>query len=283
METNYNIQENDQLYINGKWYFDVISVDSDSIKVRIKYYEAPTKNIYSYKIINLPKNLFQNPVVDNFIVRCQVHEPSLKQEIGGLINRLAVETDVVALAEKIEKIKEDASCANGSNTGGMGAVSNPGLSGTPGQIGSFGSGDISTTVKYASTKGGVTPKNSYGFQIVSRSNMKHNRKSSKKQHGTLIKKPIMSIGESNEIDVTNSDHDYKTSIYTMLDYPADNENDLNMIGVISEYRPEMLEISKERLVQYFRDLYNTNRALIKTKCSEWFQNVILNLAQLEAE
>lgn len=279
---NYNIQENDQLYINGKWYFDVLSVESDSIKVRLKYYETATKNYYSYKVIKLPKNLFQTPTVDNFIVRCQVHEPSLKQEIGGLINRLAVETDVVALAEKITALKEDAAAANGSNTGGMGAVVNPGLSGVPGQIGSFGSGDISTTVKFASTKGGVLPKNSYGLQIMSKGNMKHNRKSSKKQKGTLIKKPLMNIGESSQIELTNSDHDYKTSVYTFLDYPADNENDLKFIGIVSEYRPEMLEISKERLVQYFRDLYNTNRALIKTKCSNWFQNAILNLAQLDS-
>lgn len=281
MNTKYNFQKNDQLFVNGKWYFDVLDVENDSLKVRLKYYEAPTKNFYTYKVIKLPKNLFQDCVVDNFIVKTQVHEPSLKQQIGGLINRLAKEPDVVQFAESL-KINEDAAAANGSNTGGMGAVANPGLSGTPGQIGSYGSGDISATVKYASTKNGVTPKNSFGLQIVSKSNMKHNRKSSKKQKGTLLKQPILSVSEAADIDVTNSDHDYKTSIYTFLDYPTDNEIDLQIIGLVSEFRAEMLEISKERLVKYFRDLYNTNRALIKTKCSDWFQNSILNLAQLES-
>jgi len=281
MVSNYNFHKNDQLFVNNKWYFDVLDVESDALKVRLKYYESATKNFYSYKIIKLPKNLFQNTVVDQFIIKTQVHEPSLKEKIGGLINRLAIEPDVVQFAEKINhQLNEDVAAAG--NGGGMGAVVNPGLSGIPGQIGSFGSGDISTTVKYASTKNGVTPKHSFGLQIVSKSNMKHNRKSSKKQKGTLIKKPIMSISEATDIDVTNSDHDYKTSIYTMLDYPTDNELDLQLIGLISEFRPDILEISKERLVQYFRDLYNTNRALIKSKCSDWFQNTILNLAQLEA-
>lgn len=280
MNNDYNFQQNDQLYVNNKWYFDVLDVESDSVKIRLKYYEAPTKNFYTYKTIKLPKNIFQDCVADNFIVRTQVHEPSLKQEIGGLINRLAVEPDVVQFAESIKRVNEDAASAGSS--GGMGAVANPGLSGVPGQTGSFGSGDISSTVKYASTKNGVTPNNSYGLQIVSKSNMKHNRKSAKKQKGTLLKKPVMSIAENADIELTNSDHDYKTSIYTFLDYPADNEIDLQFIGLVAEHRPDMLEISKERLVQYFRDLYNTNRALIKSKCSDWFQSEILKLAQLDS-
>jgi hypothetical protein len=280
MTNTYNIQKNDQLFVNNKWYFDVMDVEGDSVKVRIKYYEAPTKNFYHYRTIKLPKTFFQNCVQDNFIVRCQIHEPQLKLQIGGLINRLAIETDVLSLAERINHIKEDVAAAG--DGGGMGAVVNPGMSGTPGEIGSMGSGDISTQIRYGSTKLGITPNREFGLQIQSKSNMKHIRKSAKKQKGVLIKKPIMTIGESNDpqIEVTNSDHDYKTSIYTFLDYPTDNENDLQLIGCVAEYRPDMLEISAERLVQYFRDLYKTNKALIKDKCSEWFQNQILVLAQL---
>jgi len=279
MTSSYVIQTNDQLFINNKWYFDVLSVEGDSVKVRLKYNEAPSKNYYTYRTLKLPINIFQDCIKDQFIVRCKVHEPSLKLQIGGLINRLANEPDMLQFAESLA-IKEDAS--NAGAGGGMGAVVNPGMSGVPGQIGSMGSGDLATPVKYGSTKLGIVPKKEFGLQIQSKSNMKHHRKSAKKQKGTLIKKPIMSIAENNEIDVTNSDHDYKTSIYTFLDYPTDNETDLQMIGVISEYRPDIIETSAERLVQYFRDLYNTNKALIKNKCSEWFQNNILVLAQIDA-
>lgn len=280
MTSSYVIQPNDQLFINNKWYFDVLSVEGDSVKVRLKYNEAPSKKFYTYRTLKLPLNMFQESVKDQFIVRCKVHEPSLKLQIGGLINRLAIEPDMLQFSESL--VKEDVAAAGAG--GGMGAVVNPGMSGTPGQIGSMGSGDIASPVKYASTKRatGALPKSEFGLQIHSKSNMRHINKSAKKQKGTLIKKPVMSIAENNEIDVTNSDHDYKTKIYTFLDYPTDNELDLQMIGIIAEYRPEIIDTSAERLVQYFRDLYNTNKALIKNKCSEWFQNNILVLAQLEA-
>jgi hypothetical protein len=69
-------------------------------------------------------------------------------------------------------------------------------------------------------------------------------------------------------------------VYQFLDYPVDNDWDIKFIETISEWRPEFLETSMERIKQYFKDLYKTNRALIKDKCSEWFQNNILVLGDI---
>lgn len=267
MTTSYSISSNDQLYVNNKWYFDVKAIDGDIIKVRIKYYENSQKDFYIYKVIKLPLNIFKNPVKDNFIVRCTVIDRELKLQIGGLINRLVTEPDILQLAEGL-KTNED-----------MGAVSNPGLSGTAGQIGSFGSGDIASHPTTGSSK--LLPKGEFGLQIVSKKNRKHIAQTSKKQHGVLLKTPILHLQKENvDATNTNTDNDYKNSVYTFLDYPTDNEYDGQLIDMMSQHRAELINISAERVIQYVKDLYNTNRAFIRNKCSEWFQNNIAILAKL---
>ena len=70
-------------------------------------------------------------------------------------------------------VKENAMYANGSNTGGMGAVSFPSLSGTPGTIGgTYGSGDLGQTLLPASLKIAAM---TVGLELVPTINVNSNR------------------------------------------------------------------------------------------------------------
>lgn len=248
----------DQLFINNKWYFDIVNIDKDSITVRIKYYEGTTKQYYLYKIIKLPIVIFTNCEKYNFIYKCNIDNIMLKKQIGGLIDRLVKEIDINTILE---------------NTGGMGAVVSPGLSGTPGLPGSAGSGDISN--------GNILPSNEYGLQIVPKSNIKKIKKIlKKKSHSPLIKQPIINLFKEN-LDITNTENDYKRKLYEFLDYPTDNDWDIKFIMIINEWRPTFAEISNDRIKEYFKTLYNINNTLIKTYCSDWFQNNILILADID--
>jgi hypothetical protein len=249
------LKAGDQLYVNSKWYFDVKDVNDTDIKVRIKYFEGTNKDYYLYKVIKLPVSLFVEPTVSNFIVNCKVSEKDLKRQIGGLIDRLVKESD-------ISKILEE-----------MGAVSSPGLSGTAGVPGSAGSGDVSNS---------VLPSNSYGLEIIPKVNRKQIRKILKnKKSGNILKTPLLNLmKEDASDDVMNSDNDYKLHVFQMLDYPTDNEWDLKFIEIINAWRPNFIDTSSQRIKTYFKNLYETNRALIVNKCSEWFQNNMAVLAEI---
>lgn len=262
------LKPNDQLFVNNKWYFDVKSVDGQDIKVRMKYFEGPKKDMYIYKVIKLPLNLFKNLEIYNFVIKCVVIEKELKQLIGGLIDRLVREPDIT-------KIVED-----------MGAVSSPGVNSTPGMMGSAGSGDIGSF-------GGasVMPSSEFGLEIVPKANRKKIKKMlksgtdtknpTKNGKSSIIKTPIINLFKENaDTDVLTSDNDYKLLVYQFLDYPTDNDWDIKFIDTINELRPQFLDTCSQRIKQYFKDLYNTNRTLVKDKCSEWFINNMLILGEI---
>jgi len=268
------IQTSDQLYINNKWYMDVLSMDETNMTVRIKYYEGANKSYYLYKEIKLPISLFTDLSQKEFIIFAKVDESELRDIIGNLINRIVKEQDITKLLED----------ANISNTSGMGNVVSAGMSGIPGVTGSSGSGDISS----------ILPKNEYGLEI----DPKINKKSRKK----LLSKPKSqkrALIDSNVIDLSNylikyvvldtllkedvleeTDNDYKLKLYQFLDYPTDNDMDIKFIESIEKNRAEFLSMSKSRIVQYLNDLYKTNKTIIDKKCSEWFQNNIQILAEI---
>jgi len=253
-----NIKPGDQLFINSKWYFDVKSTDNQDVKVRIKYYEGTNKNYYLYKVIKLPISLFNNCETSNFITKCTVIEKDLKKQIGGLIDRLVKETDITNILED------------------MGAVVSPGLSGTAGIPGSAGSGDISNS---------VLPSNTFGLQIIPKVNRKQIKKIIKRGNSTKngIRKPLLNLmKEDARIDALTTDNDYKMSLYQFLDYPTDNDWDIKFIDVINDWRAGFLDASSQRIKQYFKDLYETNKTLIRDKCSEWFQNNMIVLADIPA-
>lgn len=258
------LKATDQVYVNSKWYFDVKSIDGQTIKVRIKYFEGVKTNLYLYKTIKLPLELFKNIEQYGFIVKVTVKEYDLKQQIGGLIDRLVKEPDIT-------KIVED-----------MGAVSSPGINATPGMTGSAGSGDIGSF-------GGAStmPSNEFGLQIVPKANRKkikkmlNQSKSAKNSSDNIIKTPVLNLFKENlKNDELHSDNDYKMLIYQFLDYPTDNDMDIKFINIVNDLRPEFLDTCSQRIKQYFKDLYNTNKTLIKKKCSKWFINNMLILGDI---
>ncbi len=253
-----NLQPGTQLFVNNKWYFDIKSVDTENVRVRIKYYEGSNKAFSIYKVIKLPVSIFKNVEPYSFIYKCTVADKDLKREIGGLIDRLVREQDIT-------RIMED-----------MGSVSSPGLSGVAGQTGSAGSGDISS----------VLPAGSFGLEKTSLANKKQMKRIVRKGKNVKngIRTPLLNLFKENadpDVDAQVSDNDYKLSVYQFLDYPTDNDWDIKFLETINEWRASFLEASMQRIKQYFMDLYNTNRALIKNKCSDWFQNNIIILGDIK--
>lgn len=250
------INTNDQLYVNGKWYFDVFDVKDSNIVVRIKYKENPKIETYLYKKIVLPLELFKDVTEKGFVKYCKIDNMQLRNQIGGLVDRIAKESDVNALFEDV---------------GGMGDVSMSGISSVPGVPGDAGSGDV----------GGLFPKSSVGFQIVS-PYLKKMRKKIKTVAGkSIIKKPIINLSENNETE--ESDSEYKTKVFDFLDYPTDNEYDIKFINVINNQRNAFLNVSSDTVKAYFRNLYKLNKTLITSKTSEWFQNNIIILKDQDEE
>jgi len=243
------IQENDQLYVNNKWFFDVFDIKDSNIVVRIKYKENPKIETYLYKKIVLPLEIFNDVTEKGFVKYCKIDTMQLKQQIGGLIDRIAKEQDITSLFE-------DA---------GMGSVSMSGISSLPGVPGDPGSGDV----------GGLMPKDSLGLQIVSPAYKKIRKKIKTVAGKSIIKQPIISLKENSDNDET--DNEYKTKLFDFLDYPTDNEYDIKFINVINNLRSSFLNVSSDTIKAYFRNLYKMNKNLISNKTSEWFQNNIIIL------
>lgn len=265
------LKQNDQLYVNGKWYMDVIEIVDNVVTVRIKYYETSKQNYYLYKNIKLSTTLFSDINDTGIIKTCKINEILFKKQIGSLINRLVKESDITSLFEDVA---------------GMGAVSNPGLSGIPGVPGSAGS-DVSNTSMPIS----VMPGNSFGLEIDTPLNKKIRKKLKTKIGKSIIKSPIINlykegvefVDDENNVLVLpdkNKDISYKNTLYTFLDYPAEIDYDINFIEIISSHRAEFLSMSMDRIILYFKDLYKLNKSLITKKCSDWFNNNIIILADI---
>lgn len=265
------LKQNDQLYVNGKWYMDIIKIEDTIITIRIKYYETDKKDYYLYKNIKLSTTLFSDFNLKNTIITCKINEVLLKKQIGSLIYRLVKESDITSLFEDVA---------------GMGAVSNPGLSGTPGIPGSAGS-DISNTSMPAS----VMPGNSFGLEIDTPLNKKVRKKLKTKVGKSIIKSPIINLYKESVEFVDNRkrelvlpdnvDINYKNTLYTFLDYPAEIDYDINFINTINAHRAEFLSMSMDRIKLYFQDLYKLNKSIITKKCSDWFNNNIIILANIK--
>lgn len=269
------ILKNDQLYVNSKWYMDVIDIVNNLVTVRVKYSEAIDKGPYIYKNIKIPLEVIKPTEEKNGIKYCKINEIDLKKIIGGLIYRLHKQNDINAILED---------GANAANTAGMGAVSFGTMSGTPGVPGGAGSGDIAGTVKFASTKAGTgtLPGNEFGLQIHPKVNAKIRKKIKTKAGKAIVKQPVINLSENADVE-TESDVEYKTKLFDFLDYPTDNEYDIKIIKIITTHRPEFLTMSSDRIKLYLNDLYTLNLTLITNHCSDWLKNNIFVLADVKTE
>jgi len=243
----------DQLYVNNKWYFDIMDIKDGTVVIRIKYKENPKKDIFLYRQIALDINLFKDIKEKSFIKTCNIDVIELKNIIGTLIDRIVKENDITAMFED-----------------GMGSVSMAGVNSTPGMLGTAGSGDITTM-----------PNNTIGFEIVTKDFKRINKKiKSKKKHNPIIKTPIINLQKESffnnkEKKDETTDNEYKKLIFDFLDYPTDNDYDNKIIDVINKIRKTFVTSSSDVIKSYFKNLYELNKSYIKNKTSEWFQNNIL--------
>lgn len=252
------ITTNDQLYVNNKWYFDVIDINDNIIQVRIQYKENPNINNFLYKNINLDKTIFTKVEEYKTFIKCEVDENKLKQIIGNLISRIKVEIDY-------SFVFEDVGVATSANSAGMGAVSMPGVNSTPGMTGSAGSADISTV---------LGPSVKYNDEIGVAFNKNDTKK--KKRKKLIIKTPVIKLENLNTIQDENQ---LRTKILDIIDYPIDNNYDKLFINNIKEKKSFLMNSSTEVIKQYINDLISLNKSLIKN-CSEWFINQIEKIKDL---
>jgi hypothetical protein len=94
-----NIKAGDQLFVNNKWYFDVKSADGTNVKVRVKYYEGAKKDYYLYQVISIPAKLLTAVKKEGFLTICTIADRELKMLIGGLIDRLVKEPNILSIVE----------------------------------------------------------------------------------------------------------------------------------------------------------------------------------------
>jgi len=273
------LQAGHQIYLNKKYFLDVIDI-SDKITVRVKYLDNPNSNYYKYKEIKLPLDLFNDCKGNDEIgvVYCNVSNVELKKQIGGLVNKLVKEPNVYEIFENVV-------AASPGNTGGMGAVANPGLSGTPGITGTSGSGDISSFISTGSKSSAHTHYD-FGLQKLPKGNKKHidllTKGKKKKKKKDKVKKPVLNtINLSENLDnVQETENEYKLKLFTFLDYPVENDYDIEVIESISEYKDDFTVISVERIKAYLKIFYETNKNFLNKKVSEYVLNQIKILADI---
>ncbi len=248
-----NFTPGNELCINGKWFFDVTEAKDDSLTVRVKYKESPTRHFYLYKEVKLPTELITILETNDNVMNCSVDLNKLKTLWGSLVDRLVKESNPYKM-----KVFEDAS-ANAGNTGGMGSVSQPGLSGSPGIPGSAGSGDVA----------GGRPTKYY---------MNGSEKNDKDQ--SSIKKAMMDLlGMSEELNVVDdTDNDYKKQVYQFMEWPWTVDAEIDIAKEANNWRAEFLNASPVRVKEYFKQLSALNAGIIKSRCSETFQNQIAALS-----
>lgn len=252
------IKVNDQLFVNNKWYFDIVDINDNIVKVRIQYKENPNIEKYLYKNINLDKTLFDKVEEDQYFFKCTIDENQLRKSIGNLISRIKIENDY-------SFVYEDA--ANAANSGGMGAVTSPGINSTPGVSGTAGSADFgATTTLPASTKPDM------GSNVVG-------EKKKKKQKKITLKTPTIKLESFSNSNIIN---DVKNNILNILEYPELTKYDLYFCDIILKNKNILMNSSLDVIQKFMSDLKNLN-ADSYSFCSEYFMNEIEKIINYNEE
>ncbi len=258
-----------ELYVNNQWFFDVLDkAENESILVKIKYKEAPNREYVLNKTVKLPINLLTIEEDCSTYLKCKIDLTKLKSLWGSLVDRIVKEKNPYALP-----VNEDGgagggaaagggvACATAGNTGGMGAVSNPGLSGVPGVPGTAGSGDIATGLFGKKKKG-----KAFGYSKIPASSSSNLKKALMNSLG--MKKEELAV-----VDETSSD--YKKKLYDFLDWPWKNDTEIETISEINTNRKEFETCTPAIIKTYLKDMWDMNKSLIKGKCTSQFVNQLM--------
>src|SRR5574343_990001 len=90
----------DEIYVNGKWFWDVIKADQKYVTVKMYYNkEYPGINTPNSSSIKIPKEAFSIFSENNGIKYCMIGETTLKKLTGGLFRLLKVQQDISELME----------------------------------------------------------------------------------------------------------------------------------------------------------------------------------------
>lgn len=257
------MENGNQLYVNNKWFWDIIETDQDKTKIRVKYKENINSDFYQYKTISVPTRLLNCKQTNNILI-CTIDEIELKKVIGSLINRFVKELNVYEIFENVVS-------AGPANSGGMGSVSVPSMSGVAGVPGSSGSGDVSGHVVFGLEK--IPVQNLKGINTL--------LKDKKKKRKTVLKNPVLNVIKENNEIIEETDNQYKLKVYEFLDYPRNSDFDIEVIKSISKHRDQFKSISIERIQKYFKSFYELNKTAIENKGSEQLQNQLLALMPQE--
>jgi len=250
MET-IEIKINDQLFVNNKWYFDIVDINDNIIKVRIQYKENPNIEKYLYKNINIDKSLFDKVEEYKYFFKCTIDENKLRQNIGNLISRIKIEKDY-------SFIYEDAAVA--ANSAGMGDVAAPGINSTPGAYGSVGSADFGAPAYTTPSE-----KPNMGSNVVGEKKKKKTKKDKIK-----LKTPTIKLETFSNINDIN---DIKTNILNLIDYPDLNKHDLYFVELINKNKVVLMNSSIPVVQKFMDDLKQLNNELYSF-CSEYFMDEI---------
>lgn len=273
----------DEIYVNGKWYWDVINVDTVNVTVKIYYTkEYPGLNKSNSSNIKIPIDGISVHSENNGIKYCLIGETLLKKLTGGLYKILKVQSDISDILESANKTKnkktqesmytsilkfkknlinEDggASYASAANTSGMGDMTT-----TTSPDGTVISSDTATTLKDVATP------------VMPNSNMlkylKKNRKS-------------LDVSKSGNVIKESTTDDFKTKLFAFLDYPWQEDVEISVIKLVNEYRNMFVKASTEQIQNYLRNLLSTNdfEGTVFNQSTESFATEYRDLCDLKEE
>ena len=90
----------DEIYVNGKWFWDVIKADQEYVTVKMYYNkEYPGISTPNSSNIKIPRDAFSVFSENNGIKYCLIGETTLKKLTGGLFRLLKVQQDISELME----------------------------------------------------------------------------------------------------------------------------------------------------------------------------------------
>lgn len=231
------MQVGTDVFINSKWWFDILSIKDGIVEVRVELVDG------QWKKLQIDQDQFIKAECD---CDWKISQEWLQKRFGGIVNKFKISKHTYSLFE---------------DTSGMGGVAMAGLSGTPGVPGTSGSGDVGDRAF-----GPFIKRGTYGIEDLGK-NIKTLKKLVK--GGTLnkrgLKKPLLSI-----LKEGSNEPDFLKSLYEFLDYPWSNDTDLSIISEINDWRPEFTKTSSQRIKQYLNDLWKINLFLIRNNCSDQF-------------
>ena len=301
------IKIGDQLFVNSKWYFDVIGIYGEDLLIQVFYMFGYPKSQITRKTFKINKNLIFIEKENDIFKFVSVSEPKLKLIIGNLINQLLIQTELDFESNSESNINEDGGVAIASvgTTAGMGAVVSPGSPTTPGVSGTAGS-DTAITTNVSSNgfdfdKKKKKKKTNEEFDFVKYNNSQKDKeiidtRFSRKHIKQLIAmgkvlNPKIQSTELNKIipnswrpvDVINynennntvekmTEDDYKTNLLEFINRQKDDAIDYEISAELVANKESFIKNPIVKIKDYLNRFYNANIDLFDTATKDFINS-----------